>query len=319
MTPTEARKELLRNGFHSKWEGRRLSGGSHYKPGNPGVFEGIRFVLTLQAPGECEVEVTDFDDETRKLEPTPNPRSLAGGDKKDLEWAVQAILRALAEHLDPGKRDLQPLVPLGAALDATQAFPDATTEEALFTRLLFMSKETEDSYREALERTGHRDELVGVEPTEESLIEGDLAPKMEPQVIWVPPVKNDGNPKAIGVISPHQKSYGADRDRTPAKQRDFHWAPLSELALWSQHLKPVAPFHQLSTPREMTTVVFMSAVRQVIDVLPEYFDLVIFGTDPIDDKLTACLLGTTWGFPKARKPQWILDRAIPAELGVWDS
>lgn len=317
MTPDEAKQTLLEAGIFSKWEGRRLVGGSTYRPGNPGVFEGIRFTITLVELGVCTAEVTDFQDQTKELQVAPNLRSLAEGDRKDLGWAIHSVLEELGKHLDHGKGE-GPKVPLSTAMELCREYPEIRSETALLSRLLFVNKIEEGKLREgaALARYEH----VSVEPglTEQQRITSDLSTKVEVRE-WQPPVVMSGSAqKFVTAVSKKVVSYGhSDAVETGKAQqrylRSYHWAPLDAKESWPSALRPVPPYDQLSVPRKLSIVVFMSAVRQVLEDTPEWLELIVFSTDPADGMVTACFLATRVDPPKARKPQWLLDLASPAE------
>jgi hypothetical protein len=67
----------------------------------------------------------------------------------------------------------------------------------------------------------------------------------------------------------------------------------------------------------MTTVLFMSAARQILEKAEEWLDMVFFSTEPVDGKLTACFLGTKSDVAKRPKPQWLIELGNEAEKEAW--
>lgn len=321
MTPAEARAKLLEKGFFTKWDGRYLIGGTEYKPGNPGSWSGIRFSIKLVAPGECKVEVIDFADETKELQPDPTIRDLANGPQKDLAWAVEAVLAELSTRLEGISICSGPKVSLEDALAASRAHPDATTELALLARLLYMSAETETEHRDALTKQGYRVHDLGDSLTEEALLFGPDIKLAWPQGGGAP-VTSTGQPKAVAAPSRNAVSYGRDREPLPAPVpanalRDYHWAPLADKNSWPTILRPIPPFSYLSTPHEMSTVLFMSAARQILEVAEKWLDLVFFTTEPVDGMLTACFLGSKADVTRRPKPQWLVELGNAQERAAW--
>lgn len=314
MTPAEARAKLLENGFFTKWEGRYLLGGSEYNPGNPGWWSGIRFSIKLVAPGECAVEVIDFEGQPTELQPEGLFLDLPGGTQKDLAWAVDAVLEELWKRLDSGSRGRSPNVPLHAALEASREHPDATDEVTLLSRVVYMDAKTEASYHDDLKRLKYRVNEIGDWLTEQAIIASSPA---HLKALW----PKEGAPVATAlgkaVAAPSRNIVSCGRDRKPA--RDFLWAPLSAKDTWPTPLRPIQPFPQLATPHEISTVLFMSAARQVLEMADEWLDLVFFTTEPADGKLTACFLGTKADVTPRPKPQWLLDLGNDAERAAWTS
>ncbi len=322
MTPAEARAKLLENGFFTKWEGRYLIGGSEYQPGNPGSWTGIRFSIKLVAPGECKVEVIDFEDQTKELQPDPGIQDLPIGPQKDLAWAVEAILAELARCLDSYSVVSGPKVSLEDALECARAHPDATSERELLTRVIYMDAETEASHRDALTKLKYQVHHTGDWVTEEAIL---ASSRDHIKLVWPqggPPVRLNRERMVIAAPSPNAVSYGRDREPLPASVpadalRDYHWAPLAEKDAWPTVLHRVPPFNSLSTPHEMSTVLFMSAARQILEVADKWLDLVFFTTEPVDGKLTACFLGSKADVTRRPKPQWLLDLGNARERQAW--
>lgn len=328
MTPAEARAKLLEHNFFSIWQGRHLIGGSDYKPGNPGSFEGIRFVISLVTPGAYTARVIDFGDRETELHPDVDIRDLSLGQTKDLEWAVTAVLAELGRQLDNVSVGMNHKVPLDAALEAAREHPDATNERELLTRL-FLSADAEKRCREGLSALKYRVIEHEESLTEEALFAGsgnDL------RVSWPqrgPLVTSLGEPKPIAAPSKNICSYGRNRSALSmglppeetrdllTTERDFHWAPLAEKDSWPTLLRPIARFAELSTPREMSTVLFMSATRQVIEQAEHWLDLVFFTSEPVDGKLTACFLGSKADVTKRPKPPWLIELGNAYERELW--
>lgn len=318
MTPDEAKETLLNAGFFAKWDGRYLLGGSTYKPGNPGVFEGIRFTITLVEPGVCKAEVTDFQDVTTELQPEPNLRSLAGGDRKDLAWAVHGVLEQLWNHLDRVDRGASPNVPLASAIEACREFPTATTDVELLSQLIFQQLHGYGGF-EPLALPAPRPGL-----SEQERLAADLRTQPEAPKPWGDPVRvRNGSDRWVAVPSKNLVSYGqrgtVRTEKSESRQRRaFHWAPLASKDTWPTTLRPISPFHHLAVEREMSLVLFMSAVRQVLEDTPEWLELIVFSTEPADGKLTACFLASKVDPLRAEKPQWLKDLASPEEKKLED-
>ena len=310
MTPGEARETLLERGFHSKWIGRRLVGGSHYRPGNPGVFEGASFVITLVAPDACEVEWSLEVGETRKIEPDASLRDRADGVDRSLDWAVGAVLKELWGWLDRDEGK-SPKVPLEAVLEAARACPNATTEVGLLSEVIYMGEERRKEYEAVVALYPPAEPRVG--PTAEEMIAEDLTTRLETPP-WAPPATVSQSRPAKPAVGP-TISYGAlDRERTPPK-RDFHWARLEGCAVTTE---PIAPFYHLDAPHEMSLTLFMSALRQTLELAEEGLCLVVLTSEPNEGKVTARFLGTK-DAPATEKPAWLLERAVPAERAHWMS
>lgn len=311
MTPREARETLLRHGFYSRWEGRRLVGGSHYKPGCPGVFEGIRFRVTLGPEGACTVDVVEFDDYLTSLGPPADCQDQLG-------WAVAAVLDVLWDRLDRHGRGASPNVPLGAALEAARALPTAKDELDLLSQL-FMADDVRREHEWVVQQLGYAPRNTGVEPTAEALVASDPSTEYVVQK-WAPPATM-GTSTPVSALGP-AVSYGQrDRNRLPPRLSNFHWAPLESRALWTTPLEGIPPFLALETPREMTVTLLMSAIRQVLElespVETDRLSLIVFGSEPVHGKVTACFLGTKNTLPPGEKPAWLLEHARPEERALW--
>lgn len=300
MKPSEAQQLLLEHGFHGKWEGRHFVGGSTYLPGNPGKFEGLLFRLTLLSAGEWEAELTDFEGQKAPVEGQPNLESVTAG-----------LLQALRQKLSHD--EARPSLWLGVQLG--HAAPNAKSDVEALSRL-FVSEAHEADLRASAQATGLKVIEIPEDQvwTEEMLLRLPLGPVPEQpkaklieartflrnlQDGDVDPVEQAQGKPVVGV-SPNARPYcGSVRGDV----LEFCWAPLSERDSWPTQLKVV--HHPLSIPREMTTTLLISALCQIFDTKPEWLDLILFSTEPVDGKVTACFYGSKADPPKRDKPEWL--------------
>lgn len=303
MTPTEAQKLLLEDGFYGKWEGRHFIGGTTYRPGNPGQFEGVMFRLTLLSTGVWEAEVTDFEAQTSRIE-----------GKTDLESIVGSLLQALHHKLSP-----QSLVTsrsfLWLGVQLGQVAPNAKSDVEALSRL-FVSEAQEAELKESARVTGLKvievpDQEVW---TEEMLLRLPLGPpSQQPEAKPIQArtyLRNLQDGDADPVEAAQGKPVTAEsRNARPycgsakGDVLEFCWAPLAEKDSWPTQLRVV--HHPLSKPREMTTTLLVSALCQVFESKPEWLDLIVFTTEPVDGKVTACFYGSKSDPPKRAKPEWL--------------
>lgn len=296
MTPDEAQRALYEAGFYSRWEDRRLVGGTHYKPGNPGVFEGKTFSVTLLRLGVCEAQMTDFDQQTTVLRE---------GDQgqQDLGGIVQRIITLLGR--DTGE---PPKVPLWAAVQLGQVAPHVTSEVEALSTLLWPLGLPEVTQEPPLAGLSEEQRLALPAP--------NAATRTSSHDTWRPPVVGDTAKAEAREASPstRRRSYGSGPIlNSPHLMRTFHWAPLVAKANWSTRLRPVKCFKPLAMPYETDLIRFMSTTRQILDVLPEWLELIVFSTEPVDGKLTACFLASKADPPEIAKPEWLVALASEGE------
>jgi hypothetical protein len=319
MTPTESQVLLREHGFYAKWEGRRLIGGSTYLPGNPGKFEGILFTLTLLSAGVWEGEVTGFEGEVTRIE----QGSYEG--RKDLEALTTSVIRALQNKLHrSGGSEVsycEAGPPLWLGVQLGQAAPNATSDIEALSRI-FVTEEQQAELESSAKLSGLRVTAPSEDSTlsEEMLLALPLGPvPTAPE--WRPIISQrnglsanrfrltrDNVDSAIEEAGPNRTEppgtpnlvsyYGAH-----SESLDFTWAPLVEIAGWPDRLRIV--HHPLSVPREMSTVVLISALCQIAEQMPAWLDLIMFTTEPVDGKVTACFYGSKADPPKREKPEWL--------------
>lgn len=292
MTPDEAQKTLQEAGFYCRWHGRQLVGGSTYKPGNPGAFEGALFTLTLLEPGVCQVELTDFDGVTTSITQGAN-------ETKDLA----AIVGALLGHLGALGFDSPPtVIDPWLAIQLGQTAPNARSEIEALSRL-FLSEEAESEKINTLESMGvwqvqHAQRPFNEQERLRMPITGEKAP-------WRPPTRavfGEDEPQGA-PLSIHRVAYRQLKDG-PRGPLHFDWAPLSERESWPTKLYPLEPFKLLETPHEFDLVLLTSAIRQYSEMLPGWLDLIVFSTEPVDGRVTACLAASK--YPVATEvPVWL--------------
>lgn len=300
MTPREAQKLLFEHGFYGKWEGRHFIGGSTYLPGNPGKFEGVLFRLTLLSAGVWEAEVTDFEGQTTRIQSAT-----------DLESITEALLQGLHQklHHDAPKPSLWVGVQLG------QAAPNAKSEVEALSRL-FVTEDRETELKESAKKTGLKviEVSEGEVWTEEMLLGLPLGPV--PQQPEAKPIEARTSMRNLQDCDadPVEQAQGKPVPRVSLNARpycgsakgevlEFCWAPLAERESWPTQLRVL---HQaLSVPREMTTTLLVSALCQIFETKPEWLDLILFSTEPVDGKVTACFYGSKADPPKREKPEWL--------------
>lgn len=298
MTPDEAQKTLYEAGFFSRWDNRVLYGGTEYKPGNPGVFDGRRFEVTLLRLGVAEARLTDFEGESTLID--------AGTEgKKDLGSIVQRLIALLDRNLEEPVK-----VPLWAAVELGRAAPTASTEVEALSTLFWPSVQLDgDSVPSRF--------MVPPPPlpnglTEEQRLELPEPERPRQQVAWGPlrqPFEStlpSATPERARS-GKYRRPYGA-RAGTMAThtRRGFHWAPLSAHESWPTKLHEARGVYGLSQAREMETVHLVSAIRQALDYLPEWVDLIVFSTEPVEGKVTARLHMSRAEVPDAPKPDWLM-------------
>lgn len=300
MTPNEAQKILLEHGFHGKWDGRHFVGASTYRPGNPGKFEGLLFRLTLVSAGVWEAECTDFDQQTSRVE-----------GRTDLESVTESLLQALQQRLHHDA--VRPPLWLGVQLG--QAAPNAKSDIEALSRL-FVSEVQEVELKTSAQAAGLKVIEIPEQEvwTEEMLLRLPLGPA--PQQPEAKPIQartylrnlQDGDADPVEAAQ-GKPVTGVSRNARPycgsakGEVLEFCWAPLAEKDSWPTQLRVV--HHPLSKPREMTTTLLVSALCQVFETKPEWLDLIVFTTEPVDGKVSACFYGSKSDPPKRAKPEWL--------------
>ena len=312
MTSEEAQKLLQERGYFSRWEGRQLIGASNYRPG--GVFEGARFMITLVEPGLYETTVTDFHGQRRMFGGKPEDPSVVATLGRDFDMAsivsitLEELDRIMGSLREPGAVDPWSAMQLG------QAVPGAPSEIVALSHL-FMSEERANEMRVEIDAT-----VLKVAPTIPSMTEQERAeayPYSKERAYAAPPpsvvVENTETKRPAPVRSKSAVAYGYGAGLPLSyalrkhQDRDFHWAPLDLMEGWPSQLRPVPPYLTLATVRTMDVVLLVSAIRQVLDVTPEWLELIVFSTEPVDGTVQACLLATKTEPSASPKPQWLLD------------
>jgi hypothetical protein len=290
MTPDEAQKLLQESGYFSRWEGRQLVGASTYKPGNPGVFEGAHFVIRLVEHGVSEATVTDFDGQHQTF------------DNRSLEIIVACVLQELDRIM--GNKIATHVVDPWLAIQLGQALPTATSEVDALSRL-FISDEDAEHVRSTINKSGPKSRPVPPPFTEEERLRFNEPPA--PPKPWAPPLMGEPEAKRTAVASNNIVAYGYTRT-FQAAARDFFWRPLEQRTGWSSPLHHIPGFGSLSTVREMSLVLLTSAIRQVLDDLPGWLELIVFSADePVDGNVLACLVATKTEPSVIPKPKWLED------------
>ncbi len=313
MTSEEAQKLLQDRGYFSRWEGRQLIGASYYRSGVG--FEGARFMITLVEPGLYETTVTDFEGQSRMFGGKPDP-SVVATIGRDLDLA--GIVSITLEELDRimGHREPHAVDPW-SAMQLGQIVPGAPSEIVALSHL-FMSEERANEMRVAIDATG-----LKVASTQAAMTERERAevyPYSKERAYAAPPpslvVEKTGTGRPTPMRSKSAVPYGygptlpLSYGLRKHPNRDFYWAALELKEAWPSQLRPIPPYLTLATVRTMDLVLLVSAIRQVLDVLPEWLELIVFSTEPVDGSVQACLLATKTE-PSARaKPQWLLDASL---------
>jgi len=195
-----------------------------------------------------------------------------------------------------------------------QAVPMAPSEIAALSHL-FISEERANEMRVAIDATG-----LKLAPAKAALTERERAetyPYSKERAHATPPpslvVVETPTKRSVPMRSRRAVPYGCGPILPPSHglrkhhDRNFHWAALDLIEGWPSPLRPVPPYLTLGTPHAMDLVLLVSAIRQVLDVMPEWLELIVFSTEPVEGSVQACLLATKTE-PAARpKPQWLLD------------